>query len=201
MCFDVSNSPTVMFDTRLGEVANSQSDRYLDDVSKNYGEKKLKMDHSIQFESFSFGVGDLKLSFRISQNMKTRTNQSPKLRRTNKQAAFDFNMTALIILAILSTYMGLVNGKAELTNPTNESSSRNLAYEFHFMDNPDLYESEAAGFVVGLLLCILLLVCLCCCCCRRGISLCDILACVCLYEMCCDDGAAVGGGAGDFILV
>ena len=50
----------------------------------------------------------------------------------------------------------------------------------------ELLGGEAAG---GAVLLVLLLIFLCCCC--RG-RLCDLLACVCLYEMCCDDGV-VGG--------
>lgn len=50
----------------------------------------------------------------------------------------------------------------------------------------DQLGGPAAGGIV--LIVIVLLILLCCC---RG-SLCDLLACVCLYEICCDDGA-IGG--------
>ncbi|KAL7555786.1 hypothetical protein ACA910_003936 [Epithemia clementina (nom. ined.)] len=58
-------------------------------------------------------------------------------------------------------------------------------------------DAMAAAVVVGGLI---LLLCLCCCCCRRW-SLWDLVACVCLYELCCDDrvGEAMDDGSG-FIL-
>jgi hypothetical protein len=49
--------------------------------------------------------------------------------------------------------------------------------------------SAEAGFAAGLLLLILLALLLCCCCCgggRGGCSLWDLVAMVCLWEMCCD---------------
>lgn len=70
-------------------------------------------------------------------------------------------------------------------------------YDFH----AGQLTGAQAGFVAAVILILLLaLFCRCCCCCcqrrRRGYSLCDILACVCLYEICCDDARI-----GDFVLV
>jgi len=67
------------------------------------------------------------------------------------------------------------------------------------------YELGAAelGFLVGILFIVALVLLLCCCCCRGGsrssCSLCDILAALCLYEMCCDGRG--GMNPGDFVLV
>jgi len=59
------------------------------------------------------------------------------------------------------------------------------------------FQSAEAGFGVGVLLFVVLVLLLCCCCCgggRRGGGGCglwDIVACLCIWEMCCDrDGAA-----------
>lgn len=57
-------------------------------------------------------------------------------------------------------------------------------YSFDGMGSPEM--------MGGLLLVIVVVIFLCLCCGRGGGSLCDILACVCLYEMCCDDGQ-IGG--------
>ena len=56
-------------------------------------------------------------------------------------------------------------------------------------------ELYAVGTVLGglVLLCLL-----CCCCCRRW-SLWDVVACVCLYELCCDDRRMEDDGMG-FVL-
>ena len=63
--------------------------------------------------------------------------------------------------------------------------------------NADQLLGAEVGFVVALVLVLLFFACLCGCCCgRRGCSLWDIVACVCLYEMCCDDARV-----GDFQLV
>ena len=60
-----------------------------------------------------------------------------------------------------------------------EQPGRRLPGEYDFGD------PAAMGSAVLLLILLFLL------CCCRG-ALCDLLACVCLYEMCCDDGV-VGG--------
>lgn len=57
--------------------------------------------------------------------------------------------------------------------------------------------SAEAGFAAGLLVLVLLALLLCCCCCgggrRGGCSLWDLVAMVCLWEMCCDrDGVGDG---------
>lgn len=64
--------------------------------------------------------------------------------------------------------------------------------------NSDQLLGAEVGFVVAVVLVLLFFVCLCGCCCRRGggCSLWDLVACVCLYEMCCDDARV-----GDFQLI
>ena len=73
-------------------------------------------------------------------------------------------------------------------------------YDFDF-GNADLASAEA-GFAVGFLFFLLLICLLCCCLCgggrSRGCSLWDILACVCIYELCCD---GPGGGINDFAMM
>ena len=64
------------------------------------------------------------------------------------------------------------------------------------VDSMDFSSPEAQSALILVVIVLLLL----CCCCRGGrrggCSLCDILACVCIYEMCCDnDGAPLN----DFI--
>jgi len=54
--------------------------------------------------------------------------------------------------------------------------------------NSDQLMGAEVGLILGVLIVLLFLACLCSCCCGGGsCSLCDILACVCLYEICCDD--------------
>jgi hypothetical protein len=55
------------------------------------------------------------------------------------------------------------------------------------------FEGMMAGGSAMTLLVVVAVVLLCCCLCSGGRwSLCDILACVCIYELCCDDGN-IGG--------
>jgi hypothetical protein len=73
------------------------------------------------------------------------------------------------------------------------------------MGNIDLMSAEA-GFMIGFgFLIVLIFLCLCCCCCRRrpygynnngGGSNClwDLVAIVCLWEMCCDNDGIMGDG-------
>jgi len=73
------------------------------------------------------------------------------------------------------------------TNTPAAPQHRRLPGEFDFdFDFNDLDSSEIAILVVGLflLVCLIPLLLLCCCCGRC--SLCDILALVCLWELCCD---------------
>ena len=76
-------------------------------------------------------------------------------------------------------------------------SERRLPGGYEF-DKLAFENEEAATLALGILFLLLLLALFCCCCCRgrRGCSFCDILACVCLYELCCDDGRI-----GDFELL
>jgi hypothetical protein len=75
-------------------------------------------------------------------------------------------------------------------------ATRRLQGGDYFNFNSDDLMGAEAGFVGGVLFILLLAVLLCCCCCRRGCSLWDLLACVCLYEICCDDRSV-----GDFQLM
>ncbi len=63
-----------------------------------------------------------------------------------------------------------------------QNTTRRLPGEYPNFDFNDPAMASAIVFIAILLLLL---------CCCRGM-LCDILACVCLYEMCCDDGV-VGG--------
>lgn len=84
--------------------------------------------------------------------------------------------------------------KTYSTNSRRLGSSRRLQGNYAF--DPT---SAEAGFAACLALFILLALLLCCCCCGggRGCSLWDLVACVCLYELCCDDGV----GAGDSFMM
>ena len=57
-------------------------------------------------------------------------------------------------------------------------------FKFDQMGSPEMMGGLVVLIVVVVLLCL--------CCGRGGGSLCDLLACVCLYELCCDDGQ-IGG--------
>lgn len=66
-------------------------------------------------------------------------------------------------------------------------SERKLPVNDYLMFDGD-FTSFEQGFVAAFLLIVLLVILLCCCCCN-GCSLWDILACFCLWELCCDHGA------------
>jgi hypothetical protein len=57
--------------------------------------------------------------------------------------------------------------------------------------NEDQLMGAEVGFIAGLAVMLVVLLCLCSCCCRaRRISICEVLACCWLWEVCCDDGRA-----------
>lgn len=88
----------------------------------------------------------------------------------------------------LFTKNGTTKEKTLEDNHVLHVSRRRLPGGFDF--DIDHYELDgvAAGFVAGLLFAFFLLALLCCCCCGgRGCSIWDVLACVCIYELCCDD--------------
>lgn len=61
--------------------------------------------------------------------------------------------------------------------------------------NSDQLMGAEFGFFVGVAVMLVMFVCLCACCTRRC-SLCDMLTCFCLWEICCDDRHV-----GDFRLI
>lgn len=104
-----------------------------------------------------------------------------------------FAVTLLLLCLLVATPLQV---SARLNAPSEEQDARILKtlHDFEDIDvTSDQLEGAAVGFVLGILA-IALCSMLSCCCCgtgrryrREGCSLCDILACVCLYEICCDD--------------
>ncbi len=72
-------------------------------------------------------------------------------------------------------------------------SGRRLAAYSDYEVNQDQLRGAEVGFVAGVFAMLFLFLCLCSCCSRR-FSLCEILTCFCLWEVCCDDRRA-----GDFV--
>ena len=72
-------------------------------------------------------------------------------------------------------------------------SGRRLAAYSDYEVNQDQLMGAEVGFVAGVVAMLALFLCLCSCCTRR-FSLCEILTCFCLWEICCDDRRA-----GDFV--
>lgn len=73
-------------------------------------------------------------------------------------------------------------------------------YDFGGIDfSSDEIGAAEFGFLAGILFIVVLAILLCCCCCggRGGCSLWDLVAIVCLWEMCCDRD----DGVGNFVLV
>jgi hypothetical protein len=85
----------------------------------------------------------------------------------------------------------------------NSSSNNNHPYrQLEYLDfNTDQLGAAEVGFLVGVLVVVVLILLLLCCCCGcgrggGGCSVCDILAAICIWEMCCDQGDPT-----DFCLV
>jgi hypothetical protein len=101
-----------------------------------------------------------------------------------------FSAAALILcVGTLSTQFGIFSTESSISH-YEESALRGGGRRLpDYNINTDQLMGAEAGFVAAIVLVFLLLALLCCCCCgrRRGCSICDILACVCLYEICCDD--------------
>lgn len=76
------------------------------------------------------------------------------------------------------------------------TANRNLPGGDYNLDF-DYYDAAEAAFFAGILFTIALVCFLICCCCG-GCSLWDLVALVCLWELCCDRG---GPMPGDFVLV
>ena len=75
------------------------------------------------------------------------------------------------------------------------SRQRRLSGEYGEFSNMDLQSAEA-GFAFAVVLFFVLVVMLCCCCCPgTGCSIWDIVACLCIWEICCDRN---GGACDDF---
>jgi hypothetical protein len=85
-----------------------------------------------------------------------------------------------------------------------DSSSNNhyLSRQLEYLDfDTDQLGAAEVGFLVGILVVVVLILFLLCCCCGcgrggGGCSVCDILAAICIWEMCCDQGDQT-----DFCLV
>lgn len=56
----------------------------------------------------------------------------------------------------------------------------------------DYFDVSSLGGMGGTMLFVILGILVLCCLCGGRLSICDMLACVCIYEMCCDDGR-IGG--------
>jgi hypothetical protein len=74
-----------------------------------------------------------------------------------------------------------------------DSSSESLAIHRR-LPGAEAYnlDSAEAGFIAGVVLVGLVVCLLCCCMCGRGCNLWDLVAMVCLWEMCCDRDGGVG---------
>lgn len=101
------------------------------------------------------------------------------------------NQNAVVVLSFTTNTASSSSSSSNL-----RYSQRQLVAEYNGLDL-DL-ESMEAGFAIAVIVFVLLAVFLVCCCCcgggcvRGGCSLWDILACVCIWELCCDKD---GGGA------
>jgi hypothetical protein len=84
----------------------------------------------------------------------------------------------------------------------NSSNNHQLDRQLEYLDfNTDQLGAAEVGFLVGILVVVVLILLLLCCCCGcgrggGGCSVCDILAAICIWEMCCDQGDPT-----DFCLV
>jgi hypothetical protein len=72
------------------------------------------------------------------------------------------------------------------------SNSHHMYRQLEYLDfNADQLGAAEVGFLVGILVVVVLILLLICCCCGcgrggGGCSICDILAAICIWEMCCD---------------
>jgi hypothetical protein len=82
------------------------------------------------------------------------------------------------------------------------SNNHHLYRQLEYLDfNTNQLGTAEVGFLVGILVVVVLILLLLCCCCGcggrgGGCSVCDILAAICIWEMCCDQGDPT-----DFCLV
>lgn len=103
-------------------------------------------------------------------------------------------MVFLYCLQFMPSYNDFTSQSTSLASGIRGSERRLPGYDI----NPDQLMGAEVGFVVALVLVLFFFACLCGCCCGRGgCSLWDLVACVCLYEMCCDNDARIG----DFQLI
>jgi hypothetical protein len=85
---------------------------------------------------------------------------------------------------------------------SSSSNNHHLYRQLEYLDfNTDQLGAAEVGFLVGILVVVVLILLLLCCCCGcggrgGGCSVCDILAAICIWEMCCDQGDPT-----DFCLV
>lgn len=88
----------------------------------------------------------------------------------------------VLLLTVLIS-MSLIEMSMAKTEESSQLRARSLPGEDYFQ--MDDITSAEAGFIAGVLVIILFLILLVCCCCGRC-SLWDIVALVCLWELCCD---------------
>jgi hypothetical protein len=95
----------------------------------------------------------------------------------------------LVMMIATATTVAAVASETEKDN-NNPAAKANLRRQLPGYDGFQGF-GGMAGMGGSALLVIVVLLVLCCLCSGRS-SICDILACVCIYEMCCDDGN-IGG--------
>lgn len=105
---------------------------------------------------------------------------------------------ATLMIGVLVVALGLLTSHDNAA--TAETTQVNAEISLNRQDRrlPGDYDFDMSQEQMESLLCLLVVICLvsclcsCLCCRAGGCSLTEILACVCLYEICCDDGR-VGG--------
>jgi hypothetical protein len=103
---------------------------------------------------------------------------------------FQLPMMALLTMTAVHLFLFTVDASLQVEEDHPTVARTNLRRQLPGNEFTD-FGKMGAGVGGTALLVIIGLVVLCCLCSGRW-SLCDILACVCIYEMCCDDGN-IGG--------
>jgi hypothetical protein len=87
------------------------------------------------------------------------------------------------------------NGHESVSSSSSSTNNDHLYRQLEYYDFTNITTEQLGaaevGFLVAILIIVVFLLLLCCCCCgggRRGggCSVCDILAAICIWEMCCD---------------
>ena len=103
-----------------------------------------------------------------------------------------FQMALAVALFLQATSALVASETIEEETKTNEGfNANNLRRQ---LPGNDYFQGdfESFGGMGGSLLLVALAVLVLCCLCGGRLSICDMLACVCIYELCCDDGN-IGG--------